>query len=266
VPTNQQFSQLGWQPDKPDSRDQLYQPSFQELPPARVDIAPPFPCYDQGQIASCTANALAAAVQYDRLQAGDQPAFQPSRLFLYYNERAADNHPAIDAGSTLRTGLKCLQQQGICPEDDWTYDDTAPPQGSLQFPPNAKAAQPPQQPAFDAALNYTITSYQRIYQPILMTLQACLASGLPFVFGFSVYASWFNTKPANIPLPSQNDSLIGGHAVMCVGYDSTTRYFKIRNSWGTAVGDNGYFYMPFEYMTGGPSYTDDFWVINAVKA
>src|ERR1700733_12617988 len=112
MPTTLQVSQLGWSRDLPDPRDQLFSPDLQQIPPPSIDLTPPFDCYDQGRIGSCTANALAAAIQFGRAKAQEQPAFLPSRLFIYYNERVIDGDPGNDGGSTLRTGLKSLQQQG----------------------------------------------------------------------------------------------------------------------------------------------------------
>jgi C1A family cysteine protease len=260
-----QFSQLGWAPDQPDFRDQLFTPVLQPLPPPSVDITPDFDCYDQGRIGSCTANALAAAIQFDRAKAGERPPFMPSRLFVYYNERVIDGDPGNDGGSTLRSGLRTLQQQGACPESDWAYDDTPASSEGGPFPVGSKPATQPSQVSYNDAVNYIVTSYKRIYPQSLLSLQACLAAGVPFVFGFAVFASWFNTKPTIIPYPSEGDSRLGGHAVLCVGYDNATQLFKIRNSWGTGVGERGYFYMPYAYMT-DPTFSMDFWVINAVKS
>ena len=86
------------------------------------------------------------------------------------------------------------------------------------------------------------------------------------MFGFTVFNSWYSQSPApaTIPLPSANDQAIGGHAVMCVGYDNKTQMFKIRNSWGASSGKSGYFFMPYAYLT-STNLAADFWVINAVK-
>ena len=54
------------------------------------------PVYDQGQLGSCTANALVGAYQFDNL------LFFGSRLFLYYNERVLDHDVNEDAGSTYQ--------------------------------------------------------------------------------------------------------------------------------------------------------------------
>lgn len=111
------ISRLGWVRDLPDPRDHVYSAPLATLQalPQSVDLQPTFPIYDQGRIGSCTANALAGAVQYDRLKNGQSPDFVPSRLFIYYNERVIEGDPGNDGGAQLRDGIKSLQQQGACP-------------------------------------------------------------------------------------------------------------------------------------------------------
>jgi hypothetical protein len=135
------IGRLGWIPDLPDHRDQLFSPPPRVLQalPARFDITQSdplldFPIYDQGGVGSCTANALAAAVQFDRRKSGQSPDFVPSRLFLYYNERRTEGHVPYDSGAQLREGVKSLQQTGICPEADWPYIPTPPAFDGGPFP------------------------------------------------------------------------------------------------------------------------------------
>jgi len=265
-----QTRRFGWKPDFPDHRDQFFSAPravLQALPPSYdLTVQDPqinFPIYDQGDIGSCTANALAAAVEYDRLKSNQPPDFVPSRLFLYYNERQLESTVPLDSGAFIRDGVKSLNQVGICPEPDWPYIPTPPPSdGGLFLVGSPPATQPPQQ-AYNDAANYRITSYQALQQT-LSQLQGAIVSGFPFVFGFSVYQSWYGTESTILPLPSAQDSLVGGHAVLAVGYDNATALFKFRNSWGPDAGENGYFYIPYSYVTNS-DLASDFWVINAVN-
>jgi C1A family cysteine protease len=233
--------------------------------PAKVDLTPTFLVYDQGRIGSCTANALAGAVEFDRVKNHQTPAFVPSRLFIYYNERVIEGDPQSDGGAQLRDGIKTLKRQGVCTEAKWPYDDTPATYDGGPFPAGSLPATKPSKPAYSEAKEFEITSYQRLVQT-LSQLQGCLASGFPFVFGFTVFASWYDQqpRPSTISLPTSSDKAVGGHAVLCVGYDNATHLFKIRNSWGSAVGQNGYFFMPYSYLT-DPQLANDFWVINAIK-
>jgi C1A family cysteine protease len=261
-------SGLGWRRDLPDPRDHMYSAAIGMLQalPDSVDLAPSFDCYDQGRIGSCTANALAGAVQFDRLKEKEAEDWIPSRLFIYYNERSIEGDTPLDGGAQLRDGIKSLQKQGVCPETLWPYDDTPASYEGGPFPVGSRPATQPPQSCYDAGAKCVITTYQRLTQ-VLSQLQGCLAAGYPFVFGFTVFNGWYENRPPAtvIPLPSGSDSAIGGHAVMCVGYDNKTSLFKIRNSWGPKVGDNGYFYMPYAYLTSA-NLANDFWVINATES
>src|ERR1039457_3910241 len=107
-------SRYGWQPDLPDHRDQLYAAPLAAIGPvpAKMDLRGQCPpVYDQGQLGSCTANAIAAAIQFDRLKQ-KIPDFVPSRLFIYYNERAMENTVASDSGAQIRDGIKSVVAQG----------------------------------------------------------------------------------------------------------------------------------------------------------
>src|SRR5271169_2283740 len=131
---------LGWVRDLSDHRDQIYSaPSaiLQALPP-KVDLRGQCPVvYDQGQIGSCTANAIAAAIQFDRLKAKESPDFVPSRLFIYYNERAMEHSIAIDNGAQIRDGIKSVASLGVCSETDWPYNAVPADLNTHLFPPDA---------------------------------------------------------------------------------------------------------------------------------
>jgi C1A family cysteine protease len=97
-------------------------------------------------------------------------------------------------------------------------------------------------------------------------MQGCLASGYPFVFGFTVYESFESEAVAStgvVPMPASGERTVGDHAVVAVGYDDAKRNFIVRNSWGSDWGDKGYFYMPYEYLMAS-DYADDFWTIRSV--
>src|SRR5471032_900407 len=113
----------GWIPDLPDGRDYLFGARRQLRAefPASVDLrATCSPVEDQGQLGSCTANALAGALEF--LEKKDNVAFSDlSRLFIYYNERVVEHTPKTDSGAMLRDGIKALAHQGVCAETEWPY-------------------------------------------------------------------------------------------------------------------------------------------------
>jgi C1A family cysteine protease len=97
-------------------------------------------------------------------------------------------------------------------------------------------------------------------------MKGCLSSGYPFVFGFTVYESFESedvARTGNVPMPGADERIVGGHAVLAVGYDDDESRFICRNSWGSDWGDAGYFYMPYAYLLDN-NLSDDFWTIRLV--
>src|SRR5262252_10686573 len=242
----------GWARDLPDARDVVYAAPLlrfaQGLPPI-VDLRPNCPpVYDQGQLGSCTANAIGAAIQFDQQKQGT-PSFVPSRLFIYYNERVIERTVSQDAGAQIRDGMKAVATLGAPPETDWPYD-------IKRF-----AVAPPAN-AFADAKKDIVSAYTRVAQN-LAQFQGCLASGYPFVFGFTVYESFESqavAKNGKVPMPKPKEKLLGGHAVLAVGYDDPSKRFLVQNSWGTGWGMKGYFTIPYPYLTDS-NLADDFWTI-----
>src|SRR5437868_12951987 len=133
----QQIARFGWKPDLPDPRDYLYSAApkvVRTLPPS-VDLrAHCPPVYDQGRIGSCTANAIAGAIQFDRIKTGRKPDFVPSRLFIYWNERYVEGDVPDDKGAHLRDGIKSVNTLGVCPEPARPFDDAPAPCDRGPFP------------------------------------------------------------------------------------------------------------------------------------
>jgi C1A family cysteine protease len=268
VSSRRRFS-LGWVPDLPDHRDLVYSAPLQRLRqlPASVDLCPQFlfEPYDQGAIGSCTANAIAAAIQFDRAKNKQKPDFTPSRLFIYYNERAMEHSIPLDAGAQIRDGIKSVAKQGACKETTWPYEAMPADPATELFPPNSPPVTKPPAAAYQEAGSYKAISYFRVQQS-LAQMKGCLADGFPFVLGFSVYQNIYDASgnPVTV-LPMPSGSQIGGHAVLAVGYDDARYVFIIRNSWGTSVQDHGYFYMPYSYASDS-NLADDLWTIRLIKA
>ena len=246
----------GWTPDLPDVRDHMYAAPVEMMAklPTKIDLrshCPPI--YDQGQLGSCTGNAIAGAVQFEREKQKLTPDFVPSRLFIYYGERVIEGTVESDSGAQIRDGIKVVAKQGVPPETDWPYDI-------------AKFAQKPPPAAFQDALKDKAVQYSRLAQT-LNQMKGCLASGYPFVFGFTVYDSFESQEVAQsgvVNLPAAGESVVGGHAVLCVGYDDSQNRFIVRNSWGTGWGMKGYFTMPYAYLT-DTGLASDFWTIRLVQ-
>lgn len=249
------ISRYGWTPDLPDQRDLVYAAPRTVLRklPSKIDLRKKCPpVYDQGDLGSCTANAIGAAFEFELLR---QSAinFMPSRLFIYYNERVLEHTVNTDSGAQIRDGMKCVNKQGICPETMWPYHIN-------QF------AQKPSNECYNIALEHQVLSYHRIMRS-LTQMKGCLADGYPFVIGFTVYESFESeavAKNGKLNMPKKNEQVMGGHAVLIVGYDETSSRFIARNSWSDKWGQKGYFTMPYDYLM-NENLSDDFWTIRVVE-
>jgi C1A family cysteine protease len=251
-----QITRYGWQPDLPDQRDLTYTAPtalIKELP-KKIDLRKSCPpVYDQGQLGSCTANAIGAAFEFELLKLNHQYDFMPSRLFIYYNERVIENTVNSDSGAQIRNGIKTMNQQGVCPEKILPYDIN-------------KFTVKPSQPCYTNALNHQVLSYRRV-QRALNQMKSCLAQGYPFVFGFTVYDSFESTavaKTGKLNMPKKEEQQVGGHAVLAVGYNDADKRFIVRNSWGSDWGNTGYFTMPYDYLL-EENLADDFWTLRVVE-
>lgn len=242
----------GWRPDLPDHRDHLYSAPIEHLRslPPSADLRPNCPpVMDQGQLGSCTANAIAAALQFDQIKQG-LPSVPLARLFIYYNERAMEGTVDSDSGAMIRDGIKSVGSQGVCPESEWPYDITL------------FRNKPPLRCYTDALLDKAL-SYQRVVRSSDQ-MKACLSSGFPFVFGFSVYESFESAaQTGHVPMPGRREKILGGHCTLAVGYDDLSQIFYVQNSWGSVWGMNGFFTIPRAYLM-NKGLASDFWTIRMV--
>ncbi|MEA2233222.1 MAG: hypothetical protein QOD83_3038 [Solirubrobacteraceae bacterium] len=266
---------LGWVPDLPDHRDYTAQSETiapilaktsvaDEAPlPASVDLREwCSPIEDQGKIGSCTANAAVGIVEYYERRAFGKH-IDGSRLFVYKVTRSMLGWTG-DTGAYLRATMGTLRLFGVPPEKYMPYDVTKfdqEPSGLVYA-----LAQ-----SFQAESFYRLDPHSATSEQVLQSVKSHLSSGLPSMFGFTVYSSISASQTTGgIPFPSKTDVANGGHAVSAVGYDdshvvkhpdgsSTTGALCIRNSWGSGWGEAGYGWLPYEYVLKGLA--EDWWVL-----
>lgn len=238
--------------------------------PARHDLRETgyfSPVEDQGEIGSCTAQAVIGLVEYLMRSGGSQP-MDMSRMFLYKVSRRLLGWTG-DTGAYLRTTIKAMALFGVPPEFEWPYT-------------NELLDEEPDAYHYSFAQNFKTMAYARLDgygegsggDATLNTMRRTLGDGFPVVFGFPVYRSISSVQFPDyvIPYPQTQlgDSLIGGHAVLAVGFDDNKITQKInqmekrgaliiRNSWSQQWGEGGYAYLPYDYVTN--QLAVDFWSI-----
>lgn len=247
----------GWKKQLPDHRDKVFKlnPVISTNLPTSVDhrksgFMPRV--YDQGQLGSCTANSIAAALEFDRKKQG-LDVWTPSRLFIYYYERLGEGTVNSDAGAAIRDGYKVINTTGYAKETTWPYDVK-----KFNLKPNADAQA--------EAATYKSVSYQSVDQNE-NSIKSVLAEGYVISFGISVFQSFETRDVASngfVPMPRGHEGNLGGHAILLVGYDDNRQVYIFRNSWSEQWGDGGYGYLPYEYVH-NPDFASDFWVVETVS-
>jgi C1A family cysteine protease len=261
---------LGLIPDHEDTHDFSYDviqglTSYEFVDLAKHDAMPPV--WDQGQLGSCTAHGtLACFLWASAVNGVNDPML--SRLQIYFNTRKIEGTVSEDAGGQIRDAIKAASM-GVAPESDWPYDIE-------KF-----AHTPPQRAVTDAKQNLAI-EYRRVSKTT-SAIQSCLSEGYPIDIGVTLYESFESDEALSsglVPMPLSDEQVLGGHCMAIVGIgtgadwhrdgqflkaklDSTKKYVKVRNSWGTSVFEKGYLLMPIEYVTGHLG--QDYWTIRKVS-
>lgn len=246
---------LGWRPEPADERDLDFQKLVSALNFALADGTQPSvdlrpwcsPVENQLNANACGGNAGVGALELLENLRGD-PYVELSRLFLYYNARAEVSEAEIDEGSYMRCVMGSLAKFGICPEIEWPYD-------------TSKVLIRPSWKSYRSAFAHRIKSFYKIFETgneRIERIKAALLNKHPVVFGCKVFEAFKYYKSGKVAMPESSGKLLGGHAMVIVGFDNEESTFIVRNSWGESWGESGYCKMPYAYLEAAEA--DDFWV------
>jgi len=223
--------------DPQDWRDRYYNFARATSPREYVDLRPwASPVEDQLHLGSCVGQAVVGAYEL-LLNKLDKTKFTDlSRLFVYYNARLLDNITDEDVGAYVRDGVKAVNKFGVCSEQMWQYLVE-------------KFANAPSIQSYEDAKIRMINKYYRVQS--IQDMVDALNTNSPIVASMNVYDSFYDLENPGtyvLPMPKNNENLIGGHAIAFVGYDLNKKLFLGRNSFGTDWCMEGYFWIPFDYV------------------
>lgn len=224
---------------KPDSRDFVYKQTNGIPLTNQIDLRVwDSIIEDQGDLGSCAGAAITNA--YELMVKKDYPEkfVQLSSLFVYYNSRLMEGEGLVleDSGAYIRNGLKSLKTYGVCSEKLWPYDIE-------------KFDDKPPKECYDDALQRRISSYE--YLKTNTDVLQVLNSEKPVVIGMEIYKSFNNVNRLNsvVQMPKEGETNLGGHALCLVGYSLKYQQFLAKNSYGTDWGNQGYCWLPFDYLS-----------------
>ncbi len=199
--------------------------------PASFSLASKCPfVYNQLGLDSCTSCAACMALIILNLV-----PWHPSRMFLYYQERALQGKPTSDSGASEADALNALMSFGVCSDSLWPY-----------LPENCNV-QPPSSCSVQASGHKmkNVGVFDLSDPNLIENVKSTLASGIPVMFGLKVYSNFENTSNGNIGMPS--GQYLGGHEILIIGYSIDT--FTCINSWGSSWGNGGFCTIPVAYLT-----------------
>jgi C1A family cysteine protease len=229
------------------------------------------PIENQKNLGSCTAHAAIGIVEYSERRAHGRH-IEGSRLFVYKTTRNLMQVTG-DSGAWLRNTMGALVLCGVPDERYWLYTDSKP-----------EFDQEPPSFVYAVADNYEALRYFS-HDPmganvpatqVLASVKRYLAAGVPAMFGFYGFPSFSSSDvKGGIPYPCPGERAQWGHAIVAVGFDddktiknracakTTTGALLIRNSWGTGWGDQGYGWLPYEYVLNKLAL--DFWSLLSME-
>ncbi|MBE9156571.1 C1 family peptidase [Nodosilinea sp. LEGE 06152] len=240
--------------------------------PSLVDLSYWFsPVEDQGTVNACTAFSGVALLEYFAQRRYGKYT-NLSAKFVYKTARNLMNR-IDDTGASVRQTMKALVLFGVPPEEAWPWHpedfNEEPPAFCYAYAQSYQALKYFRLDAANTGANENLIASREL---LLFQIKAVLAAGLPCIFGFTVYSSFYrdkNLRRGYIPYPSGRDQVVGGHAAVAVGYNDYKHIDRtdgepakpgailIRNSWGPNWGNSGYGWMPYDYILDG--LTADWW-------
>ena len=233
-------------PSIPDQRDIPYRSPYKpEDLPSSVDMREDvYEIENQGSIGSCVANGVASSCELIANR-NDKP-IDLSRLFLYNATKVYENRLG-EEGLYTRDAYHVAYKQGMPTEEYYPYDiskDNIAPSSE-----DYKEAFDNRIDRYESVVRWgNINYYQEIHD-----IKSALHEGMPVGFAMMITASLINLKGSwkehDYIRVDPNNTGLGGHYMLIVGYDDEAQKFLVQNSWGTSWGDGGYCGLPYNMVS-----------------
>lgn len=199
----------------------------------------------QGNIGSCGGWAGAGLMKV-LIRLNDNLDILPSAGAIYHQSRTFITPPPTGDGTSAIAVMRALQKIGAAPESCAETDTKAP--FEISYCDNWR----------DEAGKYKIGTYRRVpLDPDSIkaaiwgvTYPQPYGGKTPLFIAVPVWQSFFTAHDDGVvPMPKDGEKYRGGHALIIRGWKKigSGYYWIIVNSWGASLGDNGIYYLPFEY-------------------
>jgi C1A family cysteine protease len=208
------------------------------------------PVLDQGQEGTCVTFSSTAALDAV-LKQGDFISQQCSLMLDDSLGTSFWNGANMPSEIIVPLQQNGVVAQGDCPS---TYPDTS---ATLDVPTYQTLVSPAE------SATVANVEYEYFAAANLASLKAALQQGHRVLIGFHVYTGsqqavqGFNVNGQVGGLwackqgssPNYCRPSMSGHEVLVVGFDDSQQLLKIRNSWGTSVGDSGDYFMTYTFFS-----------------
>lgn len=196
--------------------------------PDAVDLAAQFPePGDQGSQGSCVGWAVAALKGYqegvERRWNMSHATHRFSPAYIYNQIKRSDD---CEGGTLYVDALNLVRRDGAATLDLSPYDE-------------AQCSAKPNDAVVQASRPFAIADWRRVNQLDDLEVKTQVASGFPVLIGMDVDDAFVRLR-GDRAYDRFVGPLLGGHAMVVVGYNDQKAAFKVINSWGTSWGSSGF--------------------------
>ena len=215
--------------DEKDDRDYQLKQTFKSKPDAKylpksVDLRKSYGVvYNQQEVNNSIVNAIAGMVK-TALKKDKNLQIKPDRDYILQSAKSLAEKGKL----TARIGYKSVKEYGV---------------------------------SEDSIKGITDFRYLSVDRDINV-IKKCLKDGYPVTYAMVLYTSFMSVdtaKSGKVNVPNRDKEHRCGIQYVCiVGYDDSEGTFIVANSWSKNWGNDGFCYVPYDYII-DPTLSGDFW-------